>query len=336
MLSPLRFALRPAAATPRRRRAVSAAARGALIFALVGGTGAYAAAQGTVLADDPAETPAVASSMPPDDAGVNMFAALGAPLVQDGVASRSQERLAVPRILSVTVDGSTTPVATRAVTVAGLLAERGIVLGPHDTVSLPLDDATAVGIEVVVTRVTFTDVTESREIAFSTIKRSDYTLDPGQRVVQTAGQAGSESSVYRVRLVDGVEASRELLLQSRVNPVSEVVRVGVSAAPSGTYTGTDPRAIGQRMVAERGWSSGQFDCLNALWTKESNWNPYAQNPSSGAYGIPQSLPGSKMGTVADDWRTNPVTQITWGLNYISARYGTPCAAWSHSVSHNWY
>ena len=109
-----------------------------------------------------------------------------------------------------------------------------------------------------------------------------------------------------------------------------------SSASAGSYSGTDPRSIARAMVAARGWSSGQFDCLNALWTKESNWDPYAQNPSSGAYGIPQALPGSKMGTVAGDWRTNPETQITWGLNYIAGRYGTPCAAWSHSQAVNWY
>ena len=109
-----------------------------------------------------------------------------------------------------------------------------------------------------------------------------------------------------------------------------------SSERTGSYTGTDPRSIARSMVAARGWSSGQFDCLNALWTKESNWDPNAHNPSSGAYGIPQALPGSKMGTVASDWRTNPETQITWGLDYIAGRYGTPCAAWSHSQSVNWY
>lgn len=98
----------------------------------------------------------------------------------------------------------------------------------------------------------------------------------------------------------------------------------------------DPRAAAQAMVADRGWDSAQFQCLDRLWTKESMWSYTATNRSSGAYGIPQALPGSKMGSVADDWRTNPVTQITWGLNYITAIYGTPCNAWSHSQGYNWY
>src|SRR5690606_41994715 len=80
----------------------------------------------------------------------------------------------------------------------------------------------------------------------------------------------------------------------------------------------------------------EFDCLVALWNKESHWNVYAHNVRSGAYGIPQALPGDKMATVGADWATNPVTQITWGLGYISGRYGTPCGAWGHSQAKGWY
>jgi hypothetical protein len=96
------------------------------------------------------------------------------------------------------------------------------------------------------------------------------------------------------------------------------------------------KAIGFQMVMERGWGADQYDCLALLWDRESNWNHFAENPSSGAYGIPQALPGDKMATVSDDWRTNPVTQITWGLRYIEARYGSPCGAWAHSEEMNWY
>ncbi len=90
------------------------------------------------------------------------------------------------------------------------------------------------------------------------------------------------------------------------------------------------------MVADRGWNDAQFSCLDSLWTKESGWDYTADNPSSSAYGIPQALPGSKMSSVGADWETNPVTQITWGLNYIESRYGNPCSAWSHSKASNWY
>lgn len=96
----------------------------------------------------------------------------------------------------------------------------------------------------------------------------------------------------------------------------------------------DPRSIARAQLAARGWSS-QFGCLDSLWTKESGWRVYASNPS-GAYGIPQALPGSKMASAGSDWRTNPATQIRWGLGYIASSYGSPCAAWHHSQTHNWY
>lgn len=97
-----------------------------------------------------------------------------------------------------------------------------------------------------------------------------------------------------------------------------------------------PRAVGRALVAQRGWGAEQFACLDKLWTKESNWQVNANNPSSSAYGIPQSLPGSKMSSHGSDWRTNPATQIAWGLDYIDDRYGSPCSAWAHSRANNWY
>ncbi|MBT0772824.1 hypothetical protein KIH74_28035 [Kineosporia sp. J2-2] len=98
----------------------------------------------------------------------------------------------------------------------------------------------------------------------------------------------------------------------------------------------NPQAAAKILLADRGWSSAQYTCLDSLWTRESTWNYQATNPSSGAYGIPQALPGSKMASAGSDWKTNPVTQIRWGLDYIAERYGTPCGAWSHSESVGWY
>jgi hypothetical protein len=101
-------------------------------------------------------------------------------------------------------------------------------------------------------------------------------------------------------------------------------------APSGS-----PRQIAQQILAARG-VSGQFSCLDSLWARESGWNVYAQNPGSGAYGIPQSLPGSKMASAGPDWQSNAATQIKWGLSYIDSTYGSPCAAWAHSQATGWY
>lgn len=109
-----------------------------------------------------------------------------------------------------------------------------------------------------------------------------------------------------------------------------------TASRSAARTSGSPKAIARSMVSARGWGAAQFRCLDNLWEKESNWRPTAANPSSGAYGIPQSLPGSKMASHGSDWRTNPATQIAWGLDYIAGRYGTPCSAWAHSRANNWY
>jgi hypothetical protein len=98
----------------------------------------------------------------------------------------------------------------------------------------------------------------------------------------------------------------------------------------------NPQQIATAMLSDYGWSSSEFSCLNSLWAQESGWNPYASNPSSGAYGIPQALPGSKMASAGPDWQSNAATQIRWGLDYIQATYGSPCAAWSHESSTGWY
>ena len=97
------------------------------------------------------------------------------------------------------------------------------------------------------------------------------------------------------------------------------------------------RGLAASMAAQKyGWGAEQFSCLDALWDRESGWSHTAANPSSGAYGIPQALPGSKMGAFGSDWQTNPATQIAWGLDYVDGRYGSPCAAWSAFQSKGWY
>jgi len=80
----------------------------------------------------------------------------------------------------------------------------------------------------------------------------------------------------------------------------------------------------------------QMFCLNKLFNRESGWNPHASNGGSGAYGIPQALPGNKMASSGDDWRDSVATQVKWGLGYIKGRYGNPCGAWAHSENFGWY
>jgi hypothetical protein len=130
------------------------------------------------------------------------------------------------------------------------------------------------------------------------------------------------------------EASRPRLLARGTPPPTK--------KPDAAGTAGDPVPVGQAqqiaraMLPDFGWSpSSQFGCLVNLWNKESHWNTHAANPS-GAYGIPQALPGSKMSSAGPDWQNSANTQIKWGLGYIKDRYSTPCGAWQHSESTGWY
>ncbi len=96
------------------------------------------------------------------------------------------------------------------------------------------------------------------------------------------------------------------------------------------------KAFAYTQVTKQGWQRDQYSCLVKLWNRESNWRYNASNRSSGAYGIPQALPGIKMATAGADWMTNPETQIIWGLGYIEGRYGSPCGALAHSDKLGWY
>jgi len=96
------------------------------------------------------------------------------------------------------------------------------------------------------------------------------------------------------------------------------------------------KALAQTMMVAYGWDGSQFRCLDKVYTYESGWNYRAANARSGAYGIPQSLPARKMASAGSDWRTNPATQLRWGLKYIHDVYRTPCGAWAHEVRTGWY
>lgn len=135
------------------------------------------------------------------------------------------------------------------------------------------------------------------------------------------------------------KAAAKAAAQAEAAAQARAERERSSAARSRSLQGGSPaanRALGMQMCAERGWSATQCNDLGTLWERESGWSASAHNPSSGAHGIPQSLPGSKMASHGSDWATNPRTQIAWGLDYIAGRYGNPSAALAHSNSVGWY
>ena len=132
-------------------------------------------------------------------------------------------------------------------------------------------------------------------------------------------------TLIELNSVKAVNAN-EMALVSIASRQIEIARV-----PDGA------RAVAREIAQSKyGWGSFQFACLNKLWTKESNWRYKARNKSSGAHGIPQALPATKMESIGTDWRTNPVTQISWGLRYIEVRYETPCKAYKKFQRSNWY
>ena len=207
-------------------------------------------------------------------------------------------------------------------------------------------------------------VTEESTEEHGRVEKETDSLPEGETKVETEGVDGLVRTTYEVTSKDGTEVSRTPLSSSVVTEkVDEVVLVGTGSgaqrpageagggggggggeaapapAPSPAGDGTTPdgaQAIARSMMGSYGWGDGEFSCLQSLWNRESGWNYQAENASSGAYGIPQALPGSKMSSVAGDWATNPSTQITWGMQYIQGRYGTPCSAWAHSESVGWY
>ena len=124
----------------------------------------------------------------------------------------------------------------------------------------------------------------------------------------------------------GAIFSSDLALVSSVSRQVELARTPLGAK----------KVAKSILLNEYGFSEKEYKCLNSLWTKESNWNYKARNKNSGAHGIPQALPASKMNVISTDWRTNPVTQIRWGLRYISIRYETPCKALAKHKRSNYY
>lgn len=154
------------------------------------------------------------------------------------------------------------------------------------------------------------DAMQARVIANA--KRRAY-----EQQVKEEREARKKAEWYR-RNKTKIEASRTAANLRKINPSSR-----------------QNKAYGKQMNKLKGWS-GCWSSLETLWDHESGWNERAENPSSGAYGIPQSLPGSKMATAGSDWRSSSPTQIAWGLGYIKARYRDPCGAWSFWQAHHWY
>lgn len=163
----------------------------------------------------------------------------------------------------------------------------------------------------------------------------------------TAKVAATQKAQADAQAAINADKAKSSQLQQQLAQIEAQIKAAAAAvthvnqppASSSSGKGVSPstaQSIAKGLLPKYGFSSGQFSCLVNLWNYESGWRWNATNRSSGAYGIPQALPASKMASVGSDWRTNAKTQIKWGLNYIKGRYGSPCGAWSHFKSYNWY
>ncbi len=154
-------------------------------------------------------------------------------------------------------------------------------------------------------------------------------------LAEQKSQRAKEDAIERARLAAEAEAARKRAAEEAARKSRPTTpNFGPIPASCQVYSGN--RAIGCTLMLEAGYGLDQMPCLEKLWTKESGWTTTSHNKSSGAYGIAQALPGSKMAEFGDDWETNPVTQIKWGLSYIKKRYSTPCGAWQQFLDSGWY
>ena len=256
------------------------------------------------------------------------------PLTPTSISVRS------PMLLTVVHDGQKQTVTTTANTVGQLFNDMGVTVGPFDRVSSPVSAALWTGETVRLTRVMKTSVTQMVKLPFSTKRVNDSAMVSGRTQIVTAGKAGSAMVTYVLVYVDGKIAGRTKVATVTLSKAqAQVEKVGTKPAAIG-YAGPAPspgsaQAYAKSILGSYGWSSDQFGCLDTLWNYESGWNVHAAN-ASGAYGIPQALPGSKMGSAGPDWQDNFQTQVKWGLGYIKGRYGSPCSAWSFWQGNHWY
>ncbi|EDY49723.1 hypothetical protein SSCG_02671 [Streptomyces clavuligerus] len=149
---------------------------------------------------------------------------------------------------------------------------------------------------------------------------------------RAAADAEAKKAAEAKERAEKEKREREERKKAEERASRDAARSGTASfAQQSSYTVAQVQSIARQIIP-----SGQFQCFSNIVQRESTWNYKAQNPSSGAYGLVQALPGTKMASAGADWRTNPATQIKWGLNYMNERYGSPCGAWSFWQANRWY
>jgi uncharacterized protein YabE (DUF348 family) len=225
--------------------------------------------------------------------------------------------------------GTSIVARTHAKTVGDLLKEKGIKAVEGDTVQPAPNTPLTPNTQIFVTR-QGKQISSVEEVIAAPVERiNDPNTPSGTTVVKEPGSAGKKVVTYEIELQNGKEVSRKPIQEVvAVEPVKQVVAVGSKIIISNPSANVQ---LGQQIAAEMGYTGADFQCIYQVFQRESGWNHLAGN-ASGAYGIPQALPGSKMGP---GWQTDPAVQIRWGINYMK-RYGGPCGTWQHwQIHHNY-
>ncbi|MEV7997209.1 transglycosylase SLT domain-containing protein [Streptomyces sp. NPDC086077] len=148
---------------------------------------------------------------------------------------------------------------------------------------------------------------------------------------EAARKAAAETAIAKKEAAEKAAQEAKEREEAEEAASRSAAREATSFAVQSSYSISEIQSMAAAMVP-----GDQFQCFSNIVDHESDWNYQAVNPSSGAYGLFQALPGSKMSSVGSDWQTNPATQIKWGLNYMNDRYGSPCGAWSFWQANHWY
>ncbi|MGH8862037.1 MAG: ubiquitin-like domain-containing protein [Jatrophihabitantaceae bacterium] len=246
--------------------------------------------------------------------------------------------LRTPKRVTVSHDGKRSTVTTTDASVAQLLSDLSLRVGPYDRLSAAGTTPLVNGATIALTRVQHRAVVKTTSIPFPTRSIKDASMYAGSTKIVTPGRTGLARVSYAIVFVNGkrvgtVSYHRDVLR----TPRTQVQKVGAkSSVPPYTGSPSSAQSIARAMMQrDYGWGDSEFSCLVQMWDRESGWRTDASNPS-GAYGIPQALPGSKMSSAGPNWESNATTQIRWGLRYIASRYNTPCQAWGLWQQQGWY
>lgn len=248
-------------------------------------------------------------------------------ILEDG----SINTLKITRAKEISVDlfGKTESFRTQAKTVEDFLKEKKIVLGKDDGISIDLKTQITNGLNFRIWRNGKQTLTVEEPTDFQTETIQDANKDSGYKEIKEAGEKGTKSVTYEVEMQNGKEISRKKINETEIKAAKkQVVIVGTKTSlPAGSHTD---------WMSAAGISASDQGSANAIISQESGWRVNATNRSSGAYGIPQALPGSKMASAGSDWQTNPITQLKWMNSYVVGRYGSWQNAYAHKKSKGWY